>query len=396
MPNANIPILRELRRAGDAAGRILLGSTPVKAARPIQSEAISVARVLCILGIVYAHAWTGRTGAYVVAHSDSWQGIFRWLLVELVGRSSVPLLGMVSGWLVTSSALRRDYWGFILNKARTIAAPMIIWNILAVVLICGAVYVGWIRGPSPRGVQWLLTEIFSLLGFANINVQTPFLRDLFVCMILAPLLVRLKPGFLIALTLIVLVWTIGNWWFPLILRPQVLLFFLLGICARRWDVAEYVARMPFSYAALPFVILAPIKVALSVWGFWFGRENPELMIAIEVATRLSAAMLMWRTALLIAASPAKSFIQRFEPYMFLLFCSHLIPIWLFGLPVGRMFGPLDTPAYPLFLIIQPILALIAAIIIGRTLFAISPAMATLMSGGRLRVEREPNRVLATA
>ncbi len=157
---------------------------------------------------------------------------------------------MISGWLVASSVLGRSYWKFLSGKARTVLAPMLLWNALAVFFVCGAVWMHWIRGPFPKDVTWVVDEILGYATFNSINVQMTFLRDLFVCMMLAPLLIRLRTRWLALLGSAILVWAIGGWLFPLFLRPQIPLFFILGICARRYGFADRVADMPFAYAAL--------------------------------------------------------------------------------------------------------------------------------------------------
>src|SRR3546814_1187830 len=72
----------------------------------------------CIFGVVYVHAWTGLDGGRLTLADSSTQGVFRWVLMELLGRSAVPLLGMISGWLVAGSASHRTYGAFIGGKNR--------------------------------------------------------------------------------------------------------------------------------------------------------------------------------------------------------------------------------------------------------------------------------------
>ncbi len=393
------PIPAAMRNWLGAAQRLLVAPVPhpIPLLRPAQSDAIAAARVFCIVGIVYAHAWTGRTASWIVANSDTDQGIFRWLLVELIGRSSVPLLGMISGWLVASSAMRRGYWSFISGKARTILAPMLLWNALAVLIVGGSVWMGWIRGPRPTDIEWVIDEILGYATFNDINIQTTFLRDLFICMVLAPLLIRLKTRWLGLLAGVIFAWAVFAWWFPLFLRPQIALFFLIGICARRHGFADRVAAMPFAYAALPFAIFGPIKLAISIWGFHFTRAHPELVAMVDVGMRFTAATLAWRTAVALVKTPAFPVLKRFEPYAFLLFCSHMIMIWLGGQTIGRFFaGPLGSPGYPLFLLIQPALVLAATVVLGRFLVEVAPDAAKLLSGGRLRGEPKMRPALATA
>lgn len=379
------------------AGRVFLAPQPYAVAplKPVQSDAIAAARVFCILGIIYVHAWTGVTWASLVANSQSVQGIFRWTFVELIGRSSVPLLGMISGWLVASSAVRRGYWHFVGNKARSILAPMLLWNALAVAIVCGAGWMGWIRAPMPRDLEWVFDEVVGYATFNNINIQTTFLRDLFVCMALAPLLIRLRTSWLGVLAAIILAWAIFAWWFPLILRPQIPLFFILGICARRYGGAERVAAMPFAYAALPFAVMGPIKLAVSIWGYEFGREQAELVATIDVGMRIAAALLAWRTAIALTSTPLMAVMKKIEPYAFFLFCSHMIMIWVGGQILGPMSGRLGSPGYPPFFLIQPLLCLGAAILIGRFLMEVAPGLSSLLSGGRLRGERRISHKLVT-
>lgn len=363
---------------------------------PVQSDAIAAARVFCILGIVYVHAWTGVTWATLIQTSDSAQGIFRWTFVELIGRSSVPLLGMISGWLVASSAMRRSYWRFLNGKARTIMLPMLLWNALAVAIVCGLGWAGWIRAPMPRDAEWVIDEVVGYATFNKLNIQTTFLRDLFISMALAPLLVRLRTSVLALLGAVIVAWSIFAWWFPLFLRPQIPLFFILGICARRYGGAERVAAMPFAYAALPFAVLGPIKLAVSIWGYQFGREHAELVATIDVGMRVAAALLAWRTAIALTSTPLMSLLKRVEPYAFFLFCSHMIMIWVGGQLLGPLAGRMGTPGYPPFFLIQPVLCLGATMLIGRFLAEVAPGVVWLLSGGRLRGEPRVSPVLATA
>jgi surface polysaccharide O-acyltransferase-like enzyme len=369
---------------------------PIAPLKPAQSDAIAAARVFCIFGIIYVHAWTGVRWSALVESSDTAQGMFRWFVVELIGRSSVPLLGMISGWLVASSAMQRGYWSFVGNKARSVLAPMLLWNALGIAIVCGAGWMGWIRAPMPRDVEWVVDEVVGYASFNNINVQTTFLRDLFICMMLAPVFVRLQTRWLALLSAVTLAWSIFAWWFPLFLRPHIPLFFLLGICARRYGAADRIAARPFIYAAMPFAVLGPIKLALSIWGYQFGREHMELIATADAGMRLAAALIAWRTAIALAGTPLMAVMKRVEPYAFFLFCSHMIMIWIGGQTLGRVSGPLGTPGYPAFFLIQPFLCLAAAMIIGRLVTEVSPGFASLLSGGRLRGEARVRRVLATA
>jgi hypothetical protein len=122
----------------------------------------------------------------------------------------------------------------------------------------------------------------------------------------------------------------------------------------------------------------------------------ELAATIDGGMRLAAALLAWRTAIALTGTPLMTVMKRVEPYAFFLFCSHMIMIWIGGQTLGRVSGPLGSPGYPAFFLIQPFLCLAAAIVISRALMEIAPGLVSLLSGGRLRGERRIQRILATA
>jgi len=348
------------------------------------SAAIGIARVMCLLGIVYVHAWTGLGGSALTALNDTAQGMMRWALMDLLGRSAVPLLGMISGWLVAGSLRRRPWRAFMTGKIRTILAPMILWNAMAILLVSGAAAAGWIKAPMPTTWRWTIDELFCLFTPDDINVQMSFLRDLFICMAAAPLIIRLPGPALLLVVAGALCWTITGFAFPLLLRPAILLFFLVGIIARRADAAERMGATPILYVALPYVALALMKIWFETLGGGYAAAHPLADMTLDVAMRFVTALFFWAIAWRLAASKAAAPILRVEPYVFLMFCSHLIMIWLGGPLIGRLTGPMGSPFYPFFLIVQPGLVLLAALGLGGMLMRLSPTAALLLSGGRLR------------
>jgi fucose 4-O-acetylase-like acetyltransferase len=353
----------------------------------VSRRAIGIARVLCILGIVYVHAWTGRTGETLTALSDTPQGILRWALIELVGRCAVPLLGSISGWLSGPSARKRSYRGFVGVKARTILAPMILWNLIAMLLVGGFAFWGQLKAPTP-GSLWEATDWTLCLTQPNpINVQISFLRDLFLCMLAAPLLARLSDRWLYAIAAAVLLWSASGMAGPILLRPPILLFFLIGMIARRRGWAERIAGWPLRACLLPFVAILVPKILFEARDELYAQSHVVLSASIDLPLRIAAALAVWRIACALARVRAGRPVVALERYAFLLFCSHLIFIWLFGPAIGLLTGKLGAPLYPPFLILQPLLVLGCAIVAGRMLLALWPAAATLLSGGRLRREQ---------
>lgn len=350
---------------------------------PPVSQAIGLARLLCILGIVYVHAWTGLGGDQMAAQMGSAQDILRWTVVELFGRSAVPLLSMVSGWLVAGSLARRGAKPFFDSKARTILLPMILWNAIAMVLVVGAATLGWARAPLLGDARWIADNLLNLTRAGDINVQTAFLRDLFLCMLAAPLLVRLRSRWLLLVGALAALWWVSLFKFPLLLRPTILLFFVGGILARRHGLAERAALLPPWQAVLPFLLVVPVKIWLSIENGGFADFHLHATAAVDLLTRSAASLLVWRGAIALAARPVGARLLEFERYAFFLFCCHLLFMWLVAPAIGELTGTMGSPLWPAFFLLQPALAFGFAILLAKAVEAVSPKLAELLSGGRL-------------
>ena len=347
-----------------------------------RSDAISIARVICILGVVYVHAWTGQNGEALAALRGSGQDNLRWTLMEIFGRSAVPLLGLISGWLVAASGRTRNLPSHVERKTRTILLPMILWNLLAILFVSGAAWLFGLSAPQPQSLWWLVDEVLILTRNPDIDVQMPFLRDLFLCMLAAPLFVRL-PGWMLALVgLAAGAAHIAGLGPPVLMRASILFFFILGIIARRNAWEETIARLPFLLALLPFALLMGAQLYRSIAVGDTGW--PVTQRGLDLAVRIAAAIAFWRIAWALAGSVARGLLLRIEPFAFFLFCAHLILIWLGGPVLGAVFGPMGSPLYPVYLILQPLIVLAVVVMIGLALQRIAPGAATFLSGGRLR------------
>lgn len=354
------------------------------------SDTIAVARVICITGMIYAHAWTGLNYAHLVDAAHTAQGVLRWQLMEFLGRSAVPLLSIIAGWLAASSALNQDWRSFVANKARTVLTPMLLWNGLAIAIVGGLAFAGLLAAPAPTDWRWTIEEFFILSQPSDINVQMPFLRDLFICMLAVPFLARMNSLALMAIMVGALVWSVAGVQFPLLLRPSILFFLLIGMLARRGDLPERIAAVPIATLATIFVAVASFKAWVS---FGAGPVPAQAHAAVDIPLRLAAAAFFWRVAWALAESRFAPALKALEPYMFLLFCAHMIMIWVFGPLIGLATGPLGSPLYPVFLIAQPFLVLGGTILLGNGLAQIAPDAAQLLSGGRMGAV-EPGKATA--
>src|SRR3546814_16257143 len=110
-----------------------------------------------------------------------------WILVEGLGRSSVPLLSIISGWLVAEPGKRLS----IGRKASSLLAPMASWNLLAVFLAgLAPLTKGFDAGFVQVGMS-LFNEIGHLYQPAALHVQTTFLCAVSLSLFPDPFFLRL-------------------------------------------------------------------------------------------------------------------------------------------------------------------------------------------------------------
>ncbi|AHE53185.1 acyltransferase family protein [Sphingomonas sanxanigenens] len=362
----------------------MTGTSVARNADAIRTEtAIKVARVICILGIVYVHSWTGLTLDQSKALSHGTQSVYRAVLVELLGRSSVPLLSVISGYLVVGSAMKRSYGRFVGGKARAIVAPMVAWNAIAILTIPTIGTLAGMQVPVPRDAQWFADELFALTRANDINVQMPFLRDLFLCMLAAPLLVRARGWMLGIAAALVLAWILTEWRTILFLRPPILLFFLIGIGVRRAKIGPKLAQISPLLVLPAFLLLGGVKLWTVLEGPIVLGTLPLSMAAVDLVLRFAGALAFWQAAWRLADSRFSPIFWRLEPYMFLLFCSHLVVLWLGGPLIGQFTGALGAPLYPAYLTLQPALVLVFTLFLAIILRRLPASIGDILSGGRL-------------
>src|SRR3546814_12538076 len=119
-------------------------------------------------------------------------------------------------------------------------------------------------------------------------------------MLFAPLFVRLSNNWLWSLVVLAAAWSIGEWQLYLLLRPQILLFFLIGIVAKRSDFDLVVRRMPAVLIALAFAIASGIRIWSSMWGHDDSMAHQYFTAAFDTLIRLVAAFTFWRLAQCLA------------------------------------------------------------------------------------------------
>lgn len=345
------------------------------------SQRIAAARVLCIVLMTFVHVQPGIAGNVYAQPVDGFALIY-YTLTRLVGLSSVSLLGIVSGYLMAGS-LGKMQLGAVAGKVRSLLVPLLSWNIVmfGLILIYGALSGHWDKLPEATAMG--VANAFLAVSEWPLVVPLWFLRDLFVCCVLSPLLIvalARAPMATFALLMGYMLFGEGTW---LLQRPQLLLFFAIGLWLRMsLDQASKLDQiaLPLAAGVLP---VAAVFLYFRVEGVLLGDLNPQLLAALDTMLRLTMAAAVWQVTRIMIASPTLHRIARYEPYVFLLFCSHAILFEFGGIVLRRFFGNYGDPLFPVSFFLQPALAVIVAWLGALVLLKLPAIVGEALNGGKL-------------
>lgn len=158
------------------------------------STAIRVVRPLLIILMSFAHFGIldqmSRINSAATLDFNNWMIVF---LKACLAKSGVPLLSLISGYLAVVTLEKYGYFKVLLRKARRLVWPLFWSNLLFIVLIT---YPAQALDPSVR--PDLDIYPFNAMGWFQAtfayyklpaNEPLYFLKDLYTCFLLLPLLV---------------------------------------------------------------------------------------------------------------------------------------------------------------------------------------------------------------
>ena len=297
---------------------------------------INILRFLMIFGIVVLH-----TPEYInIANlGTGWFDLTKAFFQSAVFRCTVPVLTCISGYLLFSSGLDRDYKKLAIKKTKTLLIPFVTCN----VLLAFVVYVIQAEINIPITYQLypfkLDTTLNAAFGITKgpINYPLHFIRDLFVLVMLSPIFGwMLRRSALPGLVLIVLIF-----WFNvdgyLVLRKEMpIMFYIGGMAAvQKWNIKRL-----DRYAGLSLLLFLALCVSI----IFFKVENTTYL-------RLAAPMLIWPATALLADTATGAWLARKAKYSFFIFLLHA-PLLLVSFALYKRFAP-HFP-YELYWFIMPV------------------------------------------
>lgn len=336
-------------------------------------------RIILISGIVFVHVpHNPETSPFLGLY-----GFFDWLRVFLgdaLFRIGVPCLSAISGYLLFRKGFAAfDYTATIKSKTKTVLLPFLLWNgalFLAVLLIqrvgLGVGYFPDLWNASPREIISHGAAVEEL----PVNVPLYFLRDLFVCILLSPILALLVRRFALpTLAVLLLVTAIPDLTLMIVQKKSILFSFTLGIALALHKV-DLKTLDPY---AGKLTVATLVAAAMLATGLYF--TGPEFTFELNLLRNLLAvfgAIGFWVASSLLVKSKLGQRLAQTGSLSFWIFCAHyplLVLMWM----VWNKGGP---DFYPAFYIGAVLLTFAILIVTNAQVRAKLPSLYAVLTGSR--------------
>lgn len=353
--------------------------SPVPAVPPLVSDRVRIARVLCIFFMMFVHVQPG----IMQNIEDRDTAIFDFVyfaFTRLLGLSSVSLLSVVSGYFIVASLLKTDPLALARSKFKTLIVPLVAWNLvmLALLVAYGLMTDRWQDMPDPTLLSWA-NALFAVTAWPA-DVPLWFLRDLFICCLLAPVLYQGLKHFALATMGLLVIYALFGEDLYVMQRPQLLLFFSLGMWLRIAGTGAATIDRLSLFLAAGLAAMTAIFIAIRVQNILISEMNDQLRITLDTLLRITMAGGFWVLTGLIRHSGFAATFIRLEPYSFVLFCSHAILFNFAGIVFRRFFGDYGSSLFPITFFTLPLLAVLCAVI-GLQMIRRSPTLLFLLNAG---------------
>ncbi|MBL6079503.1 acyltransferase family protein [Belnapia sp. T18] len=379
----------------------LLSGRPVAQAEASRSlpaslpTTIEVARVVLVIGLVFLHYFSfpnSRVSPFTGFDPDQHSfATFVNSFILLFFFSAVPLLSTISGWL---------FFGLTDHPLQTIARrmrgrivslllPLITWSLATIatgfVLHAIAPTTGLLGEfrfdfdePSLFG---LLDGIFGLTGLPT-AFQFWFVRDLFLSVLVSPLLwLILRHAPLAGVAVLGASW-VCDFTFGIFIRTDVLFFFFLGGFARMRQVP---LNISWSTTKVLLVSYALLMAARALAPLWLDPTTPPHEDMLDLATRLArplGVVACWGLCLRLATTQLGGFFARYGGFAFFLHASHF-PIIIFVKYLLWSLVPAETDTWMLAHYAASVAVTVSVAALGAAvIFRLSPSLYAFLAGGR--------------
>lgn len=330
------------------------------------SRRIWITRYLMVIGIIVLHLPPFQSLREL---GTSFFDVTRAFFAHGVFRATVPVLTVLSGFLVFHYQLQLKPLKLLAKKSSSVLLPLIIWNIPPVIAIFLAQRYSFVSHDFTATLYPVepMNWVNALTGFLGVPANYPlaFLRDLFAVSLLSPLywlFLKRTPYLGLLLVLVAYYFNLDG---PIVLRNTMLVSFYIGGLAatQHWDLT-YLDR----HAKWLLMLFVAICMAIAIF------DAP-----IRNFLRLVSPFLVWPSICLIVNTRFGDFLHRNSDSSFFTFLAHGPIILVMWLVYQRL--PLEAP-YFLYWLLAPPLTVYIAILLSNPFRKLLPRTASIVLGGR--------------
>ncbi|CAN5262582.1 acyltransferase family protein [soil metagenome] len=359
------------------------------------SRAVSVARIVLIIGLVFLHydRFPNARMSPFDGFDDDFHPLATWVssTVLFMLFSAVPLLSMVSGWFffsfdhISIAALARK----IIARMRTLYVTLVFWNALVLISLFGLYHafpqlpIFGLTNISFANARWL--DYFNAVFGATkhpVAFQFWFVRDLCVTVLVSPLLwLALKRAPWVGVLVLGTAWLAGSH-LGVFFRTDVPFFFYLGAMVRMRPTLRL--DLPWNTTlllAFVYVALAGLR-ALAPEFVDFADGAPRWLDVATRAMRIVGVLACWGLVCRLAATGLGARIAPYGGLSYFLFATHW-PLIEFVKAGSWQLMPAETDAWMLVHYVASALITVSISLgLGAALAQVFPGVFAWMNGGR--------------
>lgn len=323
------------------------------------SDRIRVIRVVSILMVTLVHLQPGLAEIKGAPYPVE---LVRFVFINILAYASVPILSIISGYLLVKSYGRKRWLEYVGNRFLTLYVPLVTWSVMLSLVVVVLSSLGFSTTIYARLASMPLYDALFALTDRPINYPLYFLRDIFVISLFAPFIIwaaQKVPLFLLSAAALGFVFDVG---YPLLIRPMTLLFFSIGavLAARRIDILrvdEY--RMPIFLGAGSFWFLMIIYLL----GIRQVDDIYDRVAYLDLVNRFAVALVFWLLSDAVVRLLGKRAVRNAEQRIFLVFLSHVVVITIVGGAFGVLSGGMDNYGYLVLFFATPFFCYMAAAVL---------------------------------
>lgn len=315
------------------------------------SDQIKYCRIICIYFMIFVHLPPGLSHTVLPNFMEP----LKIIIIDILGRGSVPALSCISGFLFYFSLGKRKWNVLIKSRTINLIIPMAFWNCvfiffgIAVLVSTGEKLSIFEQLANISLLEIIYDKIFAI-NYGAACISHNFLRDIFICAVLAiplrPLIKRFSWLVVIAALVIDLTITFQ----PIVMRGPILVFYILGmVIAQEIGSLKFIVRSRLPYLmGLVLIVMVEFDMINSFYLYnWLKR--------------LILSVLVLDVSIVLASKVKSRFIDTLDRSTYLIFLGHNVAFMFFWGVWTLMFGKQIGSIYLLFFSLAPLLWVVTAV-----------------------------------